>query len=73
MLNTYPPRAYKLVREAIQEAGTTKTWEVFQALYRVIGRNHGERVPVVTIAKNAGLEYISDLENVIKVIKEEGS
>lgn len=73
MLNTYPPRAYSLVREAIQEAGTTKTWDVFQALCKVTRRKYGKNFPNADLEDGLKIYYVSDLENIIKAVGKEGA
>lgn len=70
----YPKTAYTLVKQAIDEVGTTETREVFQQLDKILRKRYVTPQFSAPLWKRVlGIVYTSDLEKIIREVADGGA
>lgn len=70
----YPRKAYEYVRQAVEEAGTTETWAVFQKLDLIMRRRYVRSSFSAPLWERVlGICFISDLEKLIREVARDGA
>jgi hypothetical protein len=70
----YPRKAYEYVKQAVEEAGTTETWAVFQKLDSIMRRRYAmSNFSAPLWERELGICFISDLEKLIREVTRDGA
>ena len=70
----YPIKAYEYVRQAVEEAGTTETWAVFQKLDSIMRRRYAmSNFSAPLWERVLGICFVSDLEKLIREVAVDGA
>lgn len=65
----YPAISYELVRQAVDSAGTTETWPVFQRLDEIMQKRYEMKHLSASLWKRVlGITHTSDLERIIQEV-----
>jgi len=70
----YPRKAYEYVRQAVEEAGTTETWAVFQKLDLILRKRYVmSNFSAPLWERVLGICFVSDLEKLIREVAVDGA
>ena len=70
----YPRKAYEYVKQAVEEAGTTETWAVFQKLDSIMRRRYAmSNFSAPLWERVLGIYFVSDLEKLIREVTVDGA
>lgn len=70
----YPRKAYEYVRQAVEEAGTTETWAVFQKLDLILRKRYAmSNFSAPLWERVLGICFVSDLEKLIREVTVDGA
>ena len=70
----YPRKAYEYVKQAVEEAGTTETWAVFQKLESIMRRRYVRSSFSAPLWERVlGIRFVSDLERLIREVTMDGA